>query len=106
MPQIRADEITEIIREQIQNFDRTVTVSEVGSVISVGDSVARIYGLDKVMAGELLELPHNVMGLALNLEEDQVSAASVWRLHKNRGRRHGEGGLCPKAGLLYAATQP
>ena len=74
MPQIRADEITEIIREQIQNFDRTVAVSEVGSVISVGDGVARIHGLDKVMAGELLELPHNVMGLALNLEEDQVSA--------------------------------
>jgi F-type H+-transporting ATPase subunit alpha len=74
MPQIRADEITEIIREQIENFDRTVTVSEVGSVISVGDGVARIHGLDKVMAGELLELPHDVMGLALNLEEDQVSA--------------------------------
>jgi len=74
MPQIRADEITQIIREQIENFDRTVTVSEVGSVISVGDGVARIHGLDKVMAGELLELPHEVMGLALNLEEDQVSA--------------------------------
>jgi F-type H+-transporting ATPase subunit alpha len=74
MPQIRADEITTIIREQIENFDRTVTVSEVGSVISVGDGVARIHGLDKVMAGELLELPHEVMGLALNLEEDQVSA--------------------------------
>ena len=74
MPQIRADEITKIIREQIENFDRTVAVSEVGSVISVGDGVARIHGLDKVMAGELLELPHNVMGLALNLEEDQVSA--------------------------------
>src|SRR3974377_3381 len=74
MPQIRADEITQIIREQIENFDRTVTVSEVGSVISVGGGVARIHGLDKVMAGRLLELPHEVMGLALNLEEDQVSA--------------------------------
>src|SRR6516164_2240800 len=74
MPQIRADEITTIIREQIENFDRSVTVSEVGSVISVGDGVARIHGLDKAMAGELLELPHDVMGLALNLEEDQVSA--------------------------------
>ena len=74
MPQIRADEITKIIREQIEDFDRSVTVSEVGSVISVGDGVARIYGLDHVMAGEMLELPHNVAGLALNLEEDQVSA--------------------------------
>jgi len=74
MPRIKADEITKIIREQIENFDHSVRISEVGSVISVGDGVARIYGLDNVMAGELLELPHNVAGLALNLEEDQVSA--------------------------------
>ncbi|MGH9469106.1 MAG: F0F1 ATP synthase subunit alpha [Terriglobia bacterium] len=74
MPQIRADEITSIIRDQIENFDRSVSVSEVGSVISVGDGVARIHGLDNVMAGELLSLPHEVAGLALNLEEDQVSA--------------------------------
>ncbi len=74
MPQIKADEITKIIREQIENFDRSVTVSEVGTVISVGDGVARIHGLDNVMSGELLDLPHDVSGLALNLEEDQVSA--------------------------------
>jgi F-type H+/Na+-transporting ATPase subunit alpha len=74
MPAIRADEITQIIREQIEHFDHGVTVSEVGSVISVGDGVARIHGLEKVMAGELLDLPHDVKGLALNLEEDQVSA--------------------------------
>ncbi len=74
MPRIKADEITKIIREQIENFDHSVRISEVGSVISVGDGVARIYGLDNAMAGELLELPHNVAGLALNLEEDQVSA--------------------------------
>ena len=74
MAQIRADEITKIIREQIENYDRSVTVSEVGSVISVGDGVARIHGLERVMSGELLELPHDVAGLALNLEEDQVSA--------------------------------
>src|SRR5574337_1721089 len=74
MPQIRADEITKIIREQIEHFDRGVTVSEVGTVISVGDGVARIHGLDNVMAGELLALPHDAAGLALNLEEDQVSA--------------------------------
>ncbi len=74
MPPLKADEITRIIREQIENYDRTVTVSEVGSVISVGDGVARIHGLDHVMAGELLDLPHEVAGLALNLEEDQVSA--------------------------------
>ncbi len=74
MAQIKADEITRIIREQIEHFDRDVAVTEVGNVISVGDGVARIYGLEKVMAGELLSLPHDVAGLALNLEEDQVSA--------------------------------
>ena len=74
MAQIRADEITRIIREQIENYDRSVTVSEVGTVTSVGDGVARIHGLENVMAGELLDLPHDVAGLALNLEEDQVSA--------------------------------
>ncbi len=74
MPPIRADEITEIIRAQIEDFDRGVSIAEVGTVISVGDGVARIHGLDNVMAGELLELPHEVAGLALNLEEDQVSA--------------------------------
>jgi F-type H+-transporting ATPase subunit alpha len=74
MPQIEADEITRIIRQQIEHFDRSVTVSEVGTVVSVGDGVARIHGLDRVMSGELLELPHDVAGLALNLEEDQVSA--------------------------------
>jgi F-type H+/Na+-transporting ATPase subunit alpha len=74
MPQIKADEITQIIRQQIEHFDRSVTVAEVGTVVSVGDGVARIHGLDRVMSGELLELPYDVAGLALNLEEDQVSA--------------------------------
>ena len=74
MAQIKADEITKIIREQIEHYDRSVSVSEVGTVTSVGDGVARIHGLDNVMAGELIELPHDVAGLALNLEEDQVSA--------------------------------
>src|ERR1700674_59296 len=74
MAQIKADKITKIIREQIENYDRSVTVTEVGTVISIGDGVARIHGLDNCMAGELLEFPHEVAGLALNLEEDQVSA--------------------------------
>jgi F-type H+/Na+-transporting ATPase subunit alpha len=74
MAKIKSDEITSIIREQIENFDRTVSVSEVGTVMSVGDGVARIHGLENVMSTELLELPHGVSGLALNLEEDQVSA--------------------------------
>src|SRR6476661_1214075 len=74
MEQIRADEINEIIRKQIENFETGVTVMEVGTVIKVGDGIAEIHGLEKVMAGELLEFPHEVRGLALNLEEDKVGA--------------------------------
>ena len=74
MEQIKANEISDIIRQQIENFDGGVTVTEVGTVIKVGDGIAEIHGLEKVMAGELLELPHEVRGLALNLEEDKVGA--------------------------------
>jgi len=69
---IRADEISQIIRQQIENFDATMTVAETGTVIKVGDGIAEIYGLEKVMAGELLEFDKGASGLALNLEEDKV----------------------------------
>jgi len=72
MENIKASEINEIIRSQIENFDTSMTVAEVGTVIKVGDGIAEIYGLEKVMASELLEFPHGVRGLALNLEEDKV----------------------------------
>src|SRR5213076_519774 len=62
------------IRQQIENFEAGVTVTEVGTVIKIGDGIAEIHGLEKVMAGELLEFPHDVRGLALNLEEDKVGA--------------------------------
>src|ERR1700752_160153 len=74
MASIRADEITKILRAQIANYDQSVAVDEVGTVISVGDGIARVHGLEKVMAGEMLEFPHDVFGIALNLEEDQVGA--------------------------------
>src|ERR1700730_1578439 len=74
MAQIRADEIARVLRGEIENYDKAVNVAETGSVISVGDGIARIYGLEKVMAGELIEFPHNVSGIALNLEEEQVGA--------------------------------
>jgi F-type H+-transporting ATPase subunit alpha len=74
MEQIRANEINDIIRQQIENFDTSMTVSEVGTVIKVGDGIAEIHGLEKVMAGELIEFPFDVRGLALNLEEDKVGA--------------------------------
>src|SRR5262245_764677 len=70
--EIRADEITRIIKEQLGGFSADVDVAEVGTVLSVGDGIARIHGLERCMAGELLELPHQVMALALNLEEDSV----------------------------------
>jgi F-type H+-transporting ATPase subunit alpha len=73
--QIRAEEISAIIRKQIEGFGREVEVSETGTIISVGDGIARIHGLDKAMAGELLEFPGNTMGMVLNLEEDNVGAA-------------------------------
>src|SRR5512142_1980518 len=74
MAHIRADEITSILRQEIENYERAIDISETGYVISVGDGIARIHGLEKVMAGELIEFPHHVSGIALNLEEDQVGA--------------------------------
>src|SRR6201987_321836 len=74
MAQIKADEITQLLREQIANYDSKVQVDEVGTITSVGDGIARIHGLDKVMAGELISFPHGISGLALSLEEDYVGA--------------------------------
>jgi F-type H+-transporting ATPase subunit alpha len=74
MAQIQADEIARILRDEIENYEKAVNVTETGSVISVGDGIARVYGLEKVMAGELIEFPGDIQGLALNLEEEQVGA--------------------------------
>jgi F-type H+/Na+-transporting ATPase subunit alpha len=72
MANIRADEITKILRQQIENYKQVVAVEEVGAVISIGDGIARVHGLDRCMAGEMLAFPHDVFGIALNLEEDEV----------------------------------
>jgi F-type H+/Na+-transporting ATPase subunit alpha len=74
MAHIKADEITQLLREQIQNYDSEVHVDEVGTIISLGDGIARIHGLEKVMAGELIEFPHGVAGLAMNLDESEVGS--------------------------------
>ena len=71
---IKAEDITKIIREHIGNYAVDVDVAEVGSVISVGDGIARLHGVERAMAGEMLEFPHGVFGIALNLEEDSVGA--------------------------------
>jgi len=71
---IQATEVTEILKRQIADYESTVDISEVGTVIQASDGIARIYGLENAMAGELLEFPHNVRGMVLNLEEDNVGA--------------------------------
>ncbi len=73
--EIRAEEISQIIKEQIKDFDKEVELSETGVVLSVGDGIARVYGLEKVKAMELVEFPGGILGLALNLEEDNVGIA-------------------------------
>ena len=70
--QVRAEEISAIIRKQIEGFGREVEVSETGTIISVGDGIARIYGLENAMAGELVEFPHNITGMALNVPVPDV----------------------------------
>ncbi|HSK64575.1 MAG TPA: F0F1 ATP synthase subunit alpha [Pyrinomonadaceae bacterium] len=95
MEPIRASEINDIIRKQIENFDTGVTVTEVGTVIKLGDGIAEVHGLEKVMAGELLEFPHDVRGLALNLEEDKVGAVLFGEFQKIR-----EGDMVKRTGRI------
>ena len=71
---INVAEISEAIKKQITDFEKKVDVSEVGTVMTIGDGIARIYGLENCMSSELLEFPHNVFGMALNLEADAVGA--------------------------------
>jgi F-type H+/Na+-transporting ATPase subunit alpha len=78
---IKAEDISKIIKEQIRDFDTGVVVSEIGTVMSTGDGIARVHGLDKVMSYELLELPHDVAGLAFNLEEDNVGVVLFGEFH-------------------------
>jgi F-type H+-transporting ATPase subunit alpha len=81
--EIRAEEISEIIKKQIKDYGKEVEVAETGTIISVGDGIARIHGLDKAMAGELLEFPGGVSGMVLNLEEDNVGAAILGEDNEN-----------------------
>jgi len=69
---IRPEEITSVIKQQIESFEIRTELKEIGSVLQVGDGIARIYGLEKAMAGELLEFPHDVFGMVLNLERESV----------------------------------
>ena len=73
--ELKAEEISQIIKEQIKDYDKQVELSETGIVLSVGDGIARVYGLEKAMALELVEFPGGILGLVLNLEEDNVGIA-------------------------------
>ncbi|MEP6924392.1 MAG: F0F1 ATP synthase subunit alpha [Pyrinomonadaceae bacterium] len=97
MEAIKANEINDIIRQQIENFDAGVTISEVGTVIKVGDGIAEIHGLEKVMAGELIEFPFEVRGLALNLEEDKVGAVLFGDYQKIK-----EGDMAKRTGKIMS----
>jgi F-type H+/Na+-transporting ATPase subunit alpha len=72
MAEVKPDEVSAILRKQLSGFEKEIDVYEVGTVVQIGDGVARVYGLTKCMASELIEFPHSVFGMALNLEEDNV----------------------------------
>ena len=92
---IKAEEISQLIKTQIKGFEKTIDIKEVGTVISVGDGIARIYGLERAMAGELLEFPHNIRGMVLNLEEDNVGAAILGEDYKIK-----EGDIVKRTGRI------
>src|SRR2546430_4202445 len=94
---IKAEEISKIIREQIGSYAVDVDVAEVGSIISVGDGIARVHGVDKAMAGEMLEFPHGVFGIALNLEEESVGAVLLGEFNEIK-----EGDLVKRTGRIIS----
>src|SRR5438105_7462656 len=93
--EIRADEISRILREQIKSYGKQVEVNETGTVLSSGDGIARVYGLSGVMAGELVEMPHDIIGLVLNLEEDNVGIAVMGESQETR-----EGDVVKRTGRI------
>ena len=95
MPTIRPDEISTIIKQQIEQYNQEMQISNVGTVLQVGDGIARIYGLEKVMASELLEFEDGTVGIALNLEEDNVGAVLI-----GSGRNIQEGSTVKATGRI------
>jgi F-type H+-transporting ATPase subunit alpha len=93
--EIRAEEISDIIKGQIKDYDKKVDVSETGTILSVGDGIARVYGVEKAMSMELLEFPHGIMGLVLNLEEDNVGVAVMGEDIELQ-----EGDICKRTGKI------
>jgi F-type H+-transporting ATPase subunit alpha len=94
---IKADEISKVIREQIGSYAVDVDVAEVGSIVSIGDGIARVHGLENAMAGEMLEFPHGVFGIALNLEEESVGAVLLGEFKEIK-----EGDLVKRTGRIIS----
>src|SRR5262245_26699592 len=92
---IKPGEITDILKREIREYDREIDVAETGTVLSIGDGIARVYGLENAMAGELVEFPGNVQGMVLNLEEDNVGIAVMGDTHHVR-----EGDLVRRTGRI------
>src|SRR6201991_3090058 len=92
---IKPGEITDILKREIREYDREIDIAETGTVLSIGDGIARVYGLENAMAGELVELPGNVQGMVLNLEEDNVGIAVMGDAHHVR-----EGDLVRRTGRI------
>src|SRR5690348_18316944 len=88
--QIKADEITQLIRQQIENYESRIAVDEVGTVISLGDGIARVHGLEKVMAGEMPDFPHDAAGLGKNPEENQGGGGALGDHTESRGGDEGK----------------
>src|SRR6059036_3003574 len=97
--EIKAEEISKIIREQIGSYAVDVDVAEVGSIISIGDGIARVHGVDNAMAGEMLEFPHGVFGIALNLEEESVGAVLLGEFKEIK-----EGDTVKRTGRIISVT--
>jgi F-type H+-transporting ATPase subunit alpha len=108
--ELRAEEISQIIKEQITDYDKKIELSETGVVLSVGDGIARVYGLEKAMALELVEFPGGILGLVLNLEEDNVGIAIMGEdtgiKEGDMVKRTGKSPRCPWASRCLAAWSP
>ncbi len=93
--EIKADEISRIIEQKISGFEKEINLQETGMVISIGDGIARIYGLENAMSGELLSFPHGITGMSLNLEEDNIGAVVFGEDYKIK-----EGDLVKRTGRI------
>jgi len=109
MSSLRPEEITSIIKSELENFKTQLRTESVGTVIQVGDAIARIYGLDDVMVGEIVEFPNDVFGMAVNLEEDSVGVIIFGKDNADRaglGRGFNNLAICSIVQKFHSRLQP